>query len=286
MTYNVAELSEATLEKEAALKQLLAGHGSLAVACSGGVDSTYLADIAHEVLGHDASILLADSPSIPRSEIAEAEAVAAERNWNFKVIRTNEFENEAYLKNDGGRCYACRTELFTKMQEYAVENHIDVLAYGAIADDMLDPTRLGAVAAREHKVVAPLQEVGLSKNEIRRLSARRNLPTWNKASFACLSSRFPAGTRVTLDDIKKVEAAEETLKRLGFHQYRARHHGDICRIEIDPADMEKILDPRIREQIVRELTAAGYRYVALDLAGYRMGNVATAPPHPTPPAKE
>jgi uncharacterized protein len=265
---------EVLLEKEAQLKMLLAGYESLAVAYSGGVDSTYLADVAHEVLGRRARMLLADSPSIPRSEVASAKSLAAARDWDLEVLFTEEFQKEEYLVNNGRRCYVCKSELFEKMRRYALDNHIAVLAYGAIEDDKLDPTRLGTIAAREHAVVAPLQEAGLSKVEIRELSRRRGLPTWNKASFACLSSRFPAGTRVTLSDMAKVERAEETLRRLGFRQFRARHHGEVCRIEIDPEDFRKVLEPEFRAQLVREVRSAGYRFVTLDLAGYRTGSTA------------
>ena len=263
-------LDEALAEtKEARLQEVLAAYPSLAVAYSGGVDSAYLSDVAHEVLGDKCDMILADSPSLPRSEFAEATQLAKERGWNFIVIHTDEFQNEEYLKNDGRRCYFCRSELFRKMKEYAALNEVEVLAYGAMADDAFDPTRLGMLAAAEHEIVAPLQAVDLGKEEIRYLSRRRHLPTADKAAFACLSSRFPKGTRVTLEDIKKVETAEETLKGLGFYQYRARHHGDICRIEIDPRDLEKFLDAEIRERVVRDITAAGYKHVTLDLAGYQ-----------------
>ena len=255
--------------KEARLKNILGGYQSLAVAYSGGVDSAYLSDIAHEVLGDSCDMILADSPSLPRSEFAEATQLAEARGWNIIVIHTDEFQNEDYLKNDGRRCYFCRSELFRKMKDYATLNKIDVLAYGAMADDAFDPTRLGVLAAAEYEIVAPLQAAELGKEEIRHLSRRRDLPTSDKAAFACLSSRFPKGTRVTLEDIEKVEAAEEILKAQGFYQYRARHHGDICRIEIDPGDLEKLLDSEVRDRIVQGITAAGYKHVTLDLAGYQ-----------------
>lgn len=271
-----AALDEALAEaKEARLREVLAGYPSLAVAYSGGVDSAYLSDIAHEVLGDKCDMILADSPSLPRSEFAEATQLAEARGWNLVVIHTDEFQNEDYLKNDGRRCYFCRSELFRKMKDYAALNKVEVLAYGAMADDAFDPTRLGVLAAAEHEIVAPLQAAELGKAEIRYLSRRRDLPTADKAAFACLSSRFPKGTRVTLEDLAKVEAAEETLKGLGFYQYRARHHGDICRIEIDLSDLEKFLDPDIRERIVREITDAGYKHVTLDLAGYQSPSMVT-----------
>ncbi len=261
--------------KETALKQLLAGYGSLAVAYSGGVDSSYLADVAYEVLGENAWTVLADSPSIPREELQEATALAAARGWRLSVIQTREFEIEEFLSNDGRRCYFCKSELFAQMDAFAQEHGIAVLAYGEIADDALDPTRLGARAAQERQVTAPLAAAGLSKDEIRALSRRRGLPTWDKASFACLSSRFPKGTRLDIQEMLKVERAEQVLRRLGFRQYRARHHGDICRIEIDPQDFARILDVHARSELLDALQKVGYRYVTLDLAGYRTGSTAT-----------
>ncbi|MBI5094159.1 MAG: ATP-dependent sacrificial sulfur transferase LarE [Candidatus Hydrogenedentes bacterium] len=277
MTAEIEEVTEEMLQKELRLKQILTGYGRLAIAYSGGVDSTYLSDVAHEALGSAATMILADSPSIPRSEVAAATNLASVRGWNLRIIFTNEFANERYLKNDGQRCYFCKSELFDRMRTYSEENAVPVLGYGAIVDDTLDPTRLGAKAASERSVVAPLQEADLSKAEIRQLSRRRGLPTWNKASFACLASRLPVGTRVSVESISKIEEAEEALKRLGFRQYRARHHGDLCRIEIDPADFGKLTDPQLRTDLVNQITAAGYRFVTLDLAGYRTGSTALPP---------
>jgi len=274
-TQTIPEIVQA---KEEHLKSILAGYGALAIAYSGGVDSAYLAAIAHEVLGPRARLVLADSPSIPRSEVRDARALADGRGWNLTVVATAEFEKEEFLKNDGTRCYYCKDELFTQMDAFAKANGIAVMAYGEIAEDRLDPTRLGAKAAREHQVVAPLAAAGLHKEEIRRLSRVRNLPTWNKASFACLSSRFPTGTRVVPEEMEKVEAAEEVLKGLGFHQYRARHHGTLCRVEIDPADFPRLMEPETREAVRAGISKAGYRHVTLDLAGYRTGSTADLPP--------
>ena len=262
------------LAKEAALRERLAGLGALAVAYSGGVDSAYLAEIAHEALGPAARMILADSPSIPRSEVAAAEQLAVARGWNIVRIATSEFENDAFLKNDGTRCYHCKTELFTRMDAFAREQGIAVMAYGEIAEDRLDTTRVGARAAKEHAVIAPLADAGLHKEEIRALSQRRGLPTWDKPSFACLSSRFPVGTRVDLSEMQKVEAAEELLKALGFRQYRARHHGDICRIEVAPEDFARLLDPVVRGPLATQIRNLGYKHVALDLLGYRTGSTA------------
>lgn len=277
MTVETHTFEETCHTKERRLKTILAGYPSLAVAYSGGVDSSYLCAVAQDVLGDKVEMILADSPSLPRSELAEARALAEERGWRLIIINTTEFENEKYLANDGTRCYFCRSELFKRMSDYANAHDVEVLAYGAMADDSFDPTRLGHLAAKEYRIVAPLQLADLHKDEIRFLSRERGLPTAEKAAFACLSSRFPTGTRVTLEDIHKVEAAEEALKAAGLYQYRARHHGDICRIEIDPADFDKFLDPATRERIVDEITRAGYKHVALDLAGYRTGSAATVP---------
>ncbi len=271
---NDTTIDATLLEKEARLITLLTGYGSLAVAYSGGVDSTYLADVAHEALGEKACMIIADSPSIPRAELKEATELAAARGWRLLTIETTEFENEEYLKNDGKRCYHCKAELFTKMRDYARELGVAVLSYGAILDDLQDTTRVGAVAAREHKVFAPLQEAGISKEDIRVLSRRRGLPTADKASFACLSSRFPKGMRVSVEAMRQVEQAEEALKALGFRQYRARHHGDICRVEVGADEVTRAVEPAVRESIVKAVRAAGFRFVTLDLAGYKTGSTA------------
>jgi pyridinium-3,5-biscarboxylic acid mononucleotide sulfurtransferase len=274
MSIHTEALPQTLVNKQDRLRDLIASYGALAVAYSGGVDSSYLAYIAHAALGDKAHVIIADSPSIPRSEMAGAVALAGAHGWNLHVIQTQEFAREGFQANDGQRCYFCKTELFTQMRAYAQQHGIATIAYGEIVDDAADPTRLGAVAAREQKVVAPLHLAGLRKADIRALSRHHGLPTAEKASFACLASRFPTGTRVTTPEIAKVEQAEEVLRAEGFRQYRARHHGDTCRIEVEPTDFSKLLDPQVRERVIEGIRAAGYRFVSLDLQGYRTGSTA------------
>lgn len=259
-------------KKELHLNKILSSYPSVAIAYSGGVDSTYLAAVAHEALGDKCQLILADSPSLPRSELNEATEFAQAQGWNLLIIETDEFENEEYLKNDGKRCYFCRSALFRKMKEFADTNNVQVLAYGAMADDAFDPTRLGTLAANEYEIVAPLQEAKLGKPEIRYLSKLRNLPTHTKAAFACLSSRFPKGTRVTLDALAQVEAAEELLKSHSFHQYRARHHEDHCRIEVAPEELSRFDDTQFRNTITQAIRDLGYTQVIIDPNGYRDPN--------------
>lgn len=263
-------------DKERKLHDLVAGYESIAVAYSGGVDSSYLSAVCHDVLGDRVRLVLADSPSIPRSEVSDATTLARERGWDLTVLHTNEFEKEEYLRNDERRCYFCKSTLFQEMDAFASAHEIKILAYGAMADDDLD-YRPGHQAAREYRVVAPLIEAGLGKDEIRELSRKLGLPTAGKASFACLSSRFPTGSRITTEKMGMVEAAEEVLREQGFHQFRARHHGDICRIEISMDDVHVLLDPAVRESIVARIRALGFRFVTLDLAGYKTGSVAAKP---------
>ena len=258
-------------KKEQMLLEELRSYGAIAVAYSGGVDSTYLAACAHEVLGHDAMMVIADSPSIPRDELQQAIDMATERGWNLRIVQTAEHLSEAYLQNKGDRCFHCKNELYTKMETILSEFGDIVLAHGAIEDDKGD-VRPGTQAAANHCVVAPLQNAGLFKKEIRVLSERRGLPTAGKASFACLGSRFPTGTRIELEAMTQVEKAEAILRARGYNQYRIRHHDDLCRIEIDQADFDKMMDERI--EIVAAIKKAGYKFVTLDLSGYSMGSSA------------
>jgi len=258
-------------EKEQDLLGELESYGSIAIAYSGGVDSTYLADCAHEALGHNAMMVIADSPSIPREELQEAIDMATRRGWNLRVIKTSEHLNDDYLANEGDRCFHCKNELFTKMETILSEFGDIVLAHGAIEDDKGD-IRPGTQAAANHCVVAPLQNAGLYKKDIRILSERRGLPTARKASFACLGSRFPTGTRIDVESMTQIEKAEAILRARGYRQYRVRHHGDICRIEIDPLDFDKLMDERT--EIVAAIKKTGYKFVTLDLSGYSMGSSA------------
>jgi uncharacterized protein len=258
-------------EKEQHLLDELKAYGSIAIAYSGGVDSTYLADCAHEVLGQDAMMVIADSPSIPREELQQAIDMATERGWNLRVIQTSEHKHTEYLENKGDRCFHCKNELFTKMETILSEFGDIVLAHGAIEDDKGD-IRPGAQAAANHCVVAPLQNAGLYKKDIRILSERRGLPTAEKASFACLGSRFPTGTRIELEAMSQVEKAEAILRARGYRQYRVRHHGDLCRIEIDPLVFDKLMHERT--EVVEAIKNTGYKFVALDLSGYSMGSSA------------
>ena len=259
-------------EKELALIDYLKSLGAVAIAYSGGVDSTYLADCAHEVLGGRSLMIIADSPSIPRDELRSAMNMARERGWNLRIIQTQEHLKEAYLENKGDRCFHCKEELFSAMEAVCFELGTDVvLAHGAIEDDK-DDVRPGARAALNHGVIAPLQDVGLYKDEIRALSARRGLPTADKASFACLGSRFPTGARIDLAAMARVEKAESFLRSRGYRQYRVRHHGDLCRIEIDPQDFDKLIQGR--NEVVEAVRGVGYRFVTLDLSGYSMGSSA------------
>lgn len=258
-------------EKEQMLLAELKSYGTLAVAYSGGVDSSYLADCAHEALGKNARMVIADSPSIPRAELQEAIELAAARGWDLRIIQTEEHLGEEYLENKGDRCFHCKNELFGKMETILSGFDDVVLAHGAIEDDKGD-VRPGTQAAANHCVVAPLQNAGLYKKEIRILSERRRLPTAGKASFACLGSRFPTGTRIDLESMTQVEKAEAILRARGYAQYRVRHHGDLCRIEIEPADFDKLMAERI--ELVAVIKKTGYKFVTLDLGGYSMGSSA------------
>lgn len=262
------------LHKEEQLIILLRSYASVAVAYSGGVDSTYLADVACEALGEKACLLIADTPSLPRAELTFALDLARQRGWRVATVIPREFENAAFLENSPLRCYYCKQELFTEMTAYAHEHGLSVLVYGETAEDSFDQTRVGMRAAREAGARAPLAEAGFTKDDIRERSRARNLPTWDKPSFACLASRIPAGTPISPEILLRIEQVETLLRDLGCRQYRARHHGELCRIEVEPGDMPLLLQEENRQHILTALKALGYRHVTLDLAGYRMGSTA------------
>lgn len=260
------------LEKEARLRRELAGLGSVIVAFSGGTDSAYLAWAATSVLGGAAHCVTGDSPSYPSRHRAIAERLAREFSLHHEFIVTGEMEKPEYRANEPDRCYHCKQELFTKLSALAQERGIAAVLDGANADDRGD-YRPGRKAARELGVRSPLDDAELSKAEIRELSRRAGLPTWDEPASACLSSRIPFHSEVTAEKLAMIERAEDALIALGFRVCRVRHHGDVARVELGPDEMSGALEPARREAIVRDLKAVGYRYVTLDLQGYRMGSL-------------
>ena len=259
--------------KEQKLHALLRGYGRVALGFSGGVDSTLLLRVALDVLGSgNVLAVIADTPSLPRKEFAEAVRLAETMGAACVVIDPDELSDPAYAANPADRCYFCKKHLFALIAKVALEKGFATVLDGNNADDAGD-YRPGRRAAQELGVKSPLMEAGLTKAEIRALSARAGLPTADKPAMACLASRIPYGTPVTAEVLAQVERAEEALRGAGFSQCRVRHHGDIARIEVAVNDLPRLLDSALREKLVHALKAAGYRYVTLDLQGYRMGSM-------------
>ena len=260
------------MDKLASLKQSLSDMKSVLVAYSGGVDSTFLLKVAHDVLGDRAVAVTALSESYAQAEYDDARKYAGQMGARQILIETNELEKLGYRENSPERCFFCKDELFTKLEPIAKKEGLEYVVYGEIADDRSDH-RPGARAAKEHRVRAPLADAGLTKLEIRRLSRELGLPTWDKPSMACLSSRIPYGSEVTPEKLEQIEKAEEVLRGLGLRQYRVRHHDTIARIEVDPRDFEELVRSPLREMVIEKIKAVGYQYVALDLQGYRTGSL-------------
>jgi uncharacterized protein len=258
--------------KQEGLFAILRSMDRVLVAYSGGTDSAYLAWAAGKVLGDRALAITADSASIPESHKRDAEEFVKRFKLRHQYVDTHEFENPDYVKNDANRCFHCKDELFTRLKEFGDKLGFDNIVYGVNVDDTSD-FRPGHRAAKEHGVRAPLLEAGLTKQEIRQLSKTEGLPTWDRPAAACLSSRIPYGTAVTRENVKLVESGEEALQRLGFNVYRVRYHGELVRIEIGKEELVRALDPAMAARFTELFRGLGFRYVTLDLEGYRQGSM-------------
>jgi pyridinium-3,5-biscarboxylic acid mononucleotide sulfurtransferase len=258
--------------KRALLDQGLRALGRTLVAYSGGADSAFLAWAAHRVLGNNMLAVIADSPSIARYQLSDAEAFAREEGIPLQVIQTNEFDRTEYTRNDGQRCFHCKDELFTVMEAFAEADGFDAIAYGVNLDDQGD-FRPGQTAAKQHQVAAPLLDAGLTKRDIRELARQAGLRIWDKPASACLSSRIEYGRPVTVETLSAVEKGEDALRQLGFRQFRVRHHGELVRIEIAGEELPRALSSEMAVELSRVFRALGFKFITLDLEGFRSGSM-------------
>jgi uncharacterized protein len=270
--YNAYVQRDSIEAKQEDLFAILRSMDRVMVAYSGGTDSAYLAWAAGKVLGDRALAITADSASIPESHKRNAEEFVKRFKLRHQYVDTHEFENPDYVKNDSSRCFHCKDELFTRLKEFGDKLGFENIVYGVNVDDTTD-FRPGHRAAQEHGVRAPLLEARLTKQEIRELSKSEGLPTWDRPAAACLSSRIPYGTAVTRENVKLVESGEEALQQLGFSVYRVRYHGELVRIEIGKDELARALDPVMAARFTELFRALGFRYVTLDLEGYRQGSM-------------
>lgn len=259
-------------EKFQLLKDNIKERGSAAIAFSGGVDSTFLVYVAYEVLGDKAIAVTATSSTYPQRELKEAIKYAKDIGVKHLIISSEELDIEGFASNPKNRCYYCKKELFTKIMVVAKENGIEYVFDGSNLDDSGD-YRPGMQAASELEVISPLKEATLTKEDIRALSKELGIPTWNKPSFACLSSRFPYGRKITIPKLKMVEEAEQFLLDIGIRQVRVRHHGEIARIEVSPEERVKFFDVSVMDKIGETFKKIGFSYVTLDVIGYRTGSM-------------
>ncbi len=268
-----SHLSPELAAKRDRLLEVLRGLGSTAVAFSGGIDSTVVAAAAQLALGERAVAVTADSPSVPRAEIEDARRLAERIGIRHRVVPTSEFDDPNYVRNDGSRCYFCKSELYARIETLLPQLDADVMCSGANLDDEGD-YRPGLKAAAEHRVRHPLQEAGFTKADVRALALAWDLPTWDKPASPCLSSRLAPGVEVTPERTARVEAAEVYLHDLGYRECRVRlHEGELARIEVPLPELPRLLEPAVHRELVRRLKELGFRYVALDLEGFRSGNL-------------
>lgn len=259
-------------EKYELLKSDLLKLESIVVAFSGGVDSTFLLKTAYDVLGENVLAVTARSSTYPERELKEAKDFTEKYGIPHEIIVSEELEVAGFSENPVNRCYLCKNELFAKIKEIALKHGIQHIAEGSNYDDLSD-YRPGLKAVSEHGIISPLREVGLTKEEIRILSKEQNIPTWNKPAFACLSSRFPYGQKITKEKLEMVDQAEQFLIDKGFRQVRVRHHGDIARIEVSQEEIQKFFDVNFIKTVNDNFKKIGFSYTALDLKGYRMGSM-------------
>lgn len=261
--------------KQQRLREILSSLGRTLVAYSGGVDSAYLSWAAHQALKSDMMAVIADSPSLARTQLQDAMAFAEEQGIPLEVIQTAEMERPEYVRNDPGRCFHCKDELFQVMETFALAHQFQSIAYGVNVDDQGD-FRPGQAAAREHRIAAPLLDAGLTKAEIRELAKQAGLRVWDKPASACLSSRIEYGRPVTRQALSAVEQGEDALRALGFRQVRVRHHGDIVRIEIAKDELARALTTEMFAEFTRIFKALGFAFVTVDTEGFRSGSMNTA----------